>query len=126
VDVDEFEKLFTLLDEDGSGDIDNEEFMFGCLSLKGEAKTLHLAILQRDVDSLNQEAMAHHALSKQKLSRVHTLDRQCSSGGNQPEHVALLDHVSSMSAAARTCTCWSVYTISTVRLRCIILHRRDI
>jgi len=42
VDVDEVEKLFVLLDEDGSGTIEKQEFMFGCLRLKGEAKSLDL------------------------------------------------------------------------------------
>jgi len=74
VDVNEVEKLFTLLDEDGSGCIDSEEFMFGCLRLKGEAKSLDLAILQREVDSLKQEVIAHHQMAKLKWSRVQTTD----------------------------------------------------
>jgi len=59
VDVNEVEKLFMLLDEDGSGDIDREEFIFGCLRLKGEAKSLDLAILHREVASLKHAVLSH-------------------------------------------------------------------
>merc|ERR1711920_893106 len=42
VDVDQFEKLFNLLDSDGSGSIDLDEFTFGCLRLRGEARCMDL------------------------------------------------------------------------------------
>jgi hypothetical protein len=48
----EISKLVRLFDEDGSNDIDREEFKFGCMHLKGDAKSLDLAILQRDVSSI--------------------------------------------------------------------------
>jgi len=54
VDVDEVEKLFVLLDEDGSGTIDRQEFMFGCLRLKGEAKSLDLEILRQEVGHITR------------------------------------------------------------------------
>jgi len=57
VDVTEVEKLFLLLDEDGSGCIDKTEFMFGCLRLKGEAKSLDLAILHREVQAMARDIM---------------------------------------------------------------------
>jgi len=85
VDVNEVEKLFTLLDDDGSGDIDREEFIFGCLRLKGEAKTLDLAILQREVDWLKQEVVAHHALAKQRLIGVHASGRTSWESSNHLE-----------------------------------------
>eukprot|EP00933_Yihiella_yeosuensis_P064998 TRINITY_DN6859_c0_g1_i1.p1 TRINITY_DN6859_c0_g1~~TRINITY_DN6859_c0_g1_i1.p1 ORF type:complete len:321 (+),score=41.65 TRINITY_DN6859_c0_g1_i1:57-965(+) len=40
--------LFTLLDEDLSGFIDLEEFVSGCLLLKGSAKAIHLAKLSHE------------------------------------------------------------------------------
>jgi len=55
VDVNAVEKLFVLLDEDGSGCIDKGEFMFGCLRLKGEAKSLDLAVLHREVQGLSRQ-----------------------------------------------------------------------
>jgi hypothetical protein len=59
VDVAQVGKLFALLDTDQSGSIDKDEFMFGCLRLKGEAKSLDVAILhgemrlvRRNIDDL--------------------------------------------------------------------------
>merc|ERR1712129_148157 len=90
VDVNEVERLFNLLDEDGSGNIDNDEFMFGCLRLKGEAKSLDLAILQREVDSLKQEVIAYHALAKRTSDVSAALPSlQSSSGSNHPHNADL-------------------------------------
>jgi len=60
VDVNEVEKLFLLLDEDGSGCIDKAEFTFGCLRLKGEAKSLDLAILHREVQAMARDIVSVH------------------------------------------------------------------
>merc|ERR1712217_528787 len=46
LDVNQVKKLFHLMDLDKSGTIDREEFVFGCLNLKGHAKNLDIAILQ--------------------------------------------------------------------------------
>jgi len=40
--------LFHLLDEDGSGQVDAEEFMIGCLKLKGTAKAIDVARMMAD------------------------------------------------------------------------------
>merc|ERR1711879_324548 len=42
----EAEQLFHLLDPEGEGEVDIEEFVTGCLRLKGEAKSMDIAILQ--------------------------------------------------------------------------------
>mmetsp|Transcript_43643 Transcript_43643/g.98469 ORF Transcript_43643/g.98469 Transcript_43643/m.98469 type:complete len:729 (+) Transcript_43643:140-2326(+) len=44
--------LFKLLDDDGSGTVDREEFIEGCMKLKGEAKAVHMAKLGYDVQKL--------------------------------------------------------------------------
>jgi len=49
MDVDEVGKLFFLLDRDKSGAIDPEEFMFGCLKFRGEAKSLDIAVMHQQV-----------------------------------------------------------------------------
>eukprot|EP00929_Paragymnodinium_shiwhaense_P118110 TRINITY_DN897_c1_g1_i1.p1 TRINITY_DN897_c1_g1~~TRINITY_DN897_c1_g1_i1.p1 ORF type:complete len:647 (+),score=81.27 TRINITY_DN897_c1_g1_i1:41-1942(+) len=46
--------LFRLLDEDGSGAINVEEFVDGCLRLKGAARSIDLAKLSKDFKSSNQ------------------------------------------------------------------------
>merc|ERR1719440_374682 len=35
--------LFKLLDADGGGTVDQQEFLEGCLNLKGPAKSIHIA-----------------------------------------------------------------------------------
>jgi len=42
-------RLFHLIDIDKSGTIDRNEFIFGCLHLKGEAKNLDIAIIQHEL-----------------------------------------------------------------------------
>eukprot|EP00443_Scrippsiella_acuminata_P125488 CAMPEP_0115766084 /NCGR_PEP_ID=MMETSP0272-20121206/102945_1 /TAXON_ID=71861 /ORGANISM="Scrippsiella trochoidea, Strain CCMP3099" /LENGTH=668 /DNA_ID=CAMNT_0003211995 /DNA_START=45 /DNA_END=2050 /DNA_ORIENTATION=- len=45
IDSTEAKGLFALLDTDGSGDVDGEEFVAGCLRLRGQAKAIDLATL---------------------------------------------------------------------------------
>merc|ERR1712113_748042 len=70
VDVDQFDKLFNLLDTDASGSIDLDEFTFGCLRLKGEAKCLDIEDLRHKIftiiptvheriDNLGNELISH-------------------------------------------------------------------
>jgi len=54
VDVVQVGRLFSLLDTDSSGSIDKEEFMFGCLRLKGEAKSLDVAVLHAEMRWVRQ------------------------------------------------------------------------
>merc|ERR1712232_1087228 len=48
VNPDEAETLFKVLDLDGSGNIDYDEFVHGCLRLKGNAKAIDFFTLQHD------------------------------------------------------------------------------
>mmetsp|Transcript_86770 Transcript_86770/g.165838 ORF Transcript_86770/g.165838 Transcript_86770/m.165838 type:complete len:706 (+) Transcript_86770:2-2119(+) len=50
LDIDQVRTLLTLLDLDQNGEVDIEEFVSGCLRLKGEAKSLDMAILQYQVE----------------------------------------------------------------------------
>eukprot|EP00930_Biecheleria_cincta_P057825 TRINITY_DN4369_c0_g1_i1.p1 TRINITY_DN4369_c0_g1~~TRINITY_DN4369_c0_g1_i1.p1 ORF type:complete len:695 (+),score=128.58 TRINITY_DN4369_c0_g1_i1:148-2232(+) len=52
LDIDQVRTLLTLLDRDGSGSVDIEEFVEGCLRLKGGAKAMDMAILQYQVEYL--------------------------------------------------------------------------
>merc|ERR1719498_1208064 len=55
VDPSEAKGLFRLLDLDGSGSIDAEEFLSGCLRLRGPAKALDLAILMHEVRKVHSK-----------------------------------------------------------------------
>jgi len=50
LDVSQVRTLFTLLDVDRTGEVDLEEFVTGCLRLKGGAKNLDMAVLKFQVD----------------------------------------------------------------------------
>ncbi|CAK0866636.1 unnamed protein product [Prorocentrum cordatum] len=54
VDSDQVGKLFLLLDRDQSGSLDPEEFMFGCLKLRGAAKNLDVAVLHQEVQWIHE------------------------------------------------------------------------
>merc|ERR1712151_485740 len=56
IDVDQSEAkgLFRLLDLDDSGSVNAEEFLSGCLRLRGPAKALDLALLIREVRGIEQ------------------------------------------------------------------------
>eukprot|EP00928_Gymnodinium_smaydae_P007948 TRINITY_DN1284_c1_g3_i1.p1 TRINITY_DN1284_c1_g3~~TRINITY_DN1284_c1_g3_i1.p1 ORF type:complete len:642 (-),score=116.18 TRINITY_DN1284_c1_g3_i1:286-2211(-) len=60
LDVSEAETLFELLDTSGDGVVSADEFLCGCLRLRGHAKALDLLVLSRDVTrlfDLNKEAL---------------------------------------------------------------------
>jgi len=50
LDIDQVRTLLTLLDRDQNGEVDIEEFITGCLRLKGGAKSLDMAILQYQIE----------------------------------------------------------------------------
>jgi len=50
LDVSQVRTLFTLLDVDRTGEVDLDEFVSGCLRLKGGAKSLDMAILKYQVE----------------------------------------------------------------------------
>merc|ERR1712050_760634 len=47
--------LFKLLDADGQGTVDAEEFVTGCLRLRGPAKAIHVAELDCQAKSLKRK-----------------------------------------------------------------------
>lgn len=52
LEITDIKSLFALIDRDGTGEIDIEEFLVGCLRLKGEAKSLDLAKLSFQVEQV--------------------------------------------------------------------------
>jgi len=63
LDVDQIRTLLTLLDRDQNGEVDIDEFITGCIRLKGGAKSLDMAILQYQIEwMLHNVAMLHEAI----------------------------------------------------------------
>merc|ERR1711972_258170 len=62
IDPSEAKGLFKLLDRDGSGSIDADEFLSGCLSLRGPAKALDLQLVLFE--------LMEHRRNLQRLSGV--------------------------------------------------------
>jgi len=58
IDVEQVGNLFKLLDRDKSGTLDEEEFIFGCLQLRGEARNIDVALLQYQVAELSDHPAA--------------------------------------------------------------------
>merc|ERR1719382_246796 len=62
--------LFLLLDIDGSGEVDIEEFCCGCLRLKGGAKTVDLVTLMYETKRLAKQIGNLFKKSNAKLERL--------------------------------------------------------
>jgi len=56
IDPDQAQNLFDLLDVSGDGSISSDEFLNGCLRLRGSAKALDLLVLSREVQQLFTDA----------------------------------------------------------------------
>jgi hypothetical protein len=77
--------LFKLLDEDGSGQIDAEEFVDGCLRLKGSARSIDLAKMGREIRSLaNVIAMIHDEQRRMNGELVTSSPSHARSGSASP------------------------------------------
>merc|ERR1712137_1331765 len=53
--------LFSLMDVDGNNVIDQDEFIWGCLRLKGNAKSLDVATLHLEVQCMHSLMHSLHA-----------------------------------------------------------------
>lgn len=50
LDMSSLHKIFTLLDQNGSGELDLSEFIEGCVRLKGTAKTIDIVLLRAEIN----------------------------------------------------------------------------
>merc|ERR1712187_688836 len=69
-DIDQVRTLLTLLDLDQNGEVDIEEFITGCLRLKGGAKSLDMAILQYQVEWILHNMTALNKVVDEKFCKV--------------------------------------------------------
>merc|ERR1712084_14789 len=88
LDVKQVRKLFDLIDLDKSGSIDRSEFIFGCLRLKGSAKSLDVAILDNEIKYIRQAlvSLSGNINARFQLLESMTASRHvstCADGGNR-------------------------------------------
>jgi len=62
--------LFNLLDLDGSGTVGIEEFLMGCMRLKGYAKTVDLATLMYENKRLTHHATSFYQFARQEFKTL--------------------------------------------------------
>eukprot|EP00927_Polykrikos_kofoidii_P068583 TRINITY_DN6392_c0_g1_i3.p1 TRINITY_DN6392_c0_g1~~TRINITY_DN6392_c0_g1_i3.p1 ORF type:complete len:602 (+),score=67.10 TRINITY_DN6392_c0_g1_i3:51-1808(+) len=63
----EAEQLFLLLDSDGSGTIDEEEFVWGCLQLHGPARSIDMAVMLHETKRMYSQIERHIIVVEQAL-----------------------------------------------------------
>merc|ERR1712032_324624 len=74
VDPSEAKGVFELLDIDDSGTIDVQEFISGCVRLRGPAKALELAVLQHELHRMSTCFQAHAQYVEARLAGVESCD----------------------------------------------------
>jgi len=70
--------LFMLLDTEGTGDVDVEEFVEGCLKLKGPAKSIDLAVLMHDARLMKKRLHTIEVHNRQLQGQVAEVLSVCS------------------------------------------------
>lgn len=70
VEVKEARWLFDLIDMDASGSLDSKEIVDGCLSLRGPARALELAILMKDFATMQRTLQEFQISIMEKLNEV--------------------------------------------------------
>jgi len=70
VDVSEAQGFFGLLDVDGSGSVDPEEVVSGCLRLRGQAKAIELSLLMKQTRMMFERLTEHQVEVENHLSRI--------------------------------------------------------
>jgi len=65
VSKEEVEGLFILLDGDESGTLSPDEFLAGCLKLRGSARCLEMAVMMREVGKVSQRMKAVEAWAQE-------------------------------------------------------------
>ena len=87
--VDDPGQIFALLDYDESGELTTEEFITGCIRMKGPAKSKDLLVAQVGVDSMRKQ----YALFEQEMekfqAKVAMLDATIRAVMSHGEHVFL-------------------------------------
>jgi len=62
LELSDVEKLFQLIDDDGSGDISIDEFLSGCLKLRGEARSFDVHSVLRETKRIERQLLHNHEI----------------------------------------------------------------
>eukprot|EP00928_Gymnodinium_smaydae_P018658 TRINITY_DN17111_c0_g1_i1.p1 TRINITY_DN17111_c0_g1~~TRINITY_DN17111_c0_g1_i1.p1 ORF type:complete len:686 (+),score=88.50 TRINITY_DN17111_c0_g1_i1:111-2168(+) len=107
-DIAEAKKIFRLLDEDDSGNIDPEEFVKGFGRLRGPAKSLDLQLLMRETIRLEEMYLQnwttvemHLRQIARSLSGETKTQEPCSKASPMPNHVTSLPSLNTLDALSR-------------------------
>merc|ERR1719343_339767 len=68
IDVSQVKTLFTLLDVDNTGEVDVDEFVGGCLRLRGGATSMDLAVLKYQVEWILRGVQSLHRVLEPKAA----------------------------------------------------------
>lgn len=84
LDVNHAQALFRLIDLDGSGEIDLEEFVLGCMRMKGQAKSVEVAHLKYESNRMLRKLNRIGRMSKHHMSELHKLCVFITKGASLP------------------------------------------
>jgi len=102
VDCTEARSLFTLLDVDRSGVVNFDEFLHGCEKLKGDAKSIDIALLHYEIRWLSRAVLDVHEASQNPLSQgIHSLMCARPDTKNDPTSEISLADTSANQASAK-------------------------
>jgi len=87
--VDDPGQIFQLLDYDESGELTTEEFITGCIRMKGAAKSKDLLVAQVGVDSMRKQYVLFEKEMEKFQSKVAMLDATIKAVMGYGEHVFL-------------------------------------
>lgn len=85
IDVSQVWDIFKLLDDDGSGTINVEEFADGCLRLRGQAKSLDIAFLKFEVLKLQKKMQSFMSFVDAQFGQVAVDEKRLVQADLSPE-----------------------------------------
>jgi len=85
MDTQEADLLFRIVDEDGTGTIDVDEFMSGCMMLRGPATGFNIAQMRCEQSRMQRQICKHSQLTFASLSQ---LTKTCEEFSRKPHKVS--------------------------------------
>eukprot|EP00747_Dinoflagellata_sp_TGD_P014847 gnl/TRDRNA2_/TRDRNA2_123781_c0_seq1.p1 gnl/TRDRNA2_/TRDRNA2_123781_c0~~gnl/TRDRNA2_/TRDRNA2_123781_c0_seq1.p1 ORF type:complete len:226 (+),score=36.95 gnl/TRDRNA2_/TRDRNA2_123781_c0_seq1:3-680(+) len=101
LDISEARGLFSLLDVENTGQINGEEFVYGCLRLRGMAKAIDLATLMYYNKRMSSRWRAHSSKVEAILEEM-----ACHIFGNREKYEAVTSNRRSIDSMQSECSSW--------------------